>query len=381
MDVIEKTCGVKRVQDKDYDGVYSGMPPFEEVDKPVSKFEFWPAFVFYIPVVFQWLWLSLRYRGIGLPLNANPSVFLSGMVGERKSELFSKATGEAKRKIAPWGLLEKGSDIEHTYKNGLKIMTEKGLNFPLVAKPDIGCRGAGVRVIRNKQQLLAYIQQFPVGESILLQKLAPYPAEAGIFYIRYPGTTKGEVFSLTLKYLPYVIGDGVSTLRELIENNPRANVLQHLYLNRHQNKLETIIPAGQSYQLAFAGSHSRGAIFRDGREYITHELAQSLDKICDGLPEFYYGRFDIKFRDVDSLMDGRNYIIVEVNGASSEAAHIWDCRGSLKEVFRVLFYQYRTLFHLGAINRRRGFKPASLWALFQAWKKERRLVTNYPETE
>ncbi len=80
-------------------------------------------------------------------------------------------------------------------------------------------------------------------------------------------------------------------------------------------------------------------------------------------------------------MDGRNYIIVEVNGAGSEAAHIWDCRSSLGEVFRVLFYQYRTLFDLGAINRRRGLKPPSLWALFKAWRKARRLVKHYPETE
>ena len=260
-------------------------------------------------------------------------------------------------------------------------MQEKNLVYPLVAKPDTGCRGAGVQVVKNDYELLQYVKQFPVDGSILAQKLIPYEAEAGIFYIRYPGTTKGEIFSITLKYQPYVIGNGVDSLQQLIENDLRAGRLKHLYLPRHKDRLKDIIPAGQPYKLAFAGSHSRGSIFRDGREFITPELATSLDSVCDGVPEFHYGRIDVKFKDIDSLMNGRNYYIVEINGASSEAAHIWDCRGSLKEVFRVLFYQYHTLFQIGAINRRRGFKPPSLTKLIKAWWWEKRLVRQYPETK
>lgn len=381
MDVITELESSQLLRKKNKTDLHSGMPPLDDVKNPISVFEFWPGFIFYIPVVFQWIFLSIRYRGISLPMNANPSISLSGMVGEAKSEVFSMSCGEAKNKIASWVLLKKWNNPDDAVTRLKVLMEEKNLHYPLIAKPDVGCRGAGVRIIRSDDQLRNYIKIFPSEGDLMLQKLVPYEAEAGIFYIRYPGTTKGEIFSVTLKYQPRVIGNGVATLQQLIEADPRAGRVKHLYLPRHKHMLQVIIPKGQVFKLAFAGSHSQGSIFRDGREYITHELAKSLDKVCDGLPEFYYGRFDIKFRDIDSLMDGRNYYIVEINGASSEAAHIWDCRGSLKEVFRVLLYQYHTLFQIGAINRRRGFRPPSLKVFLKAWLKEKRLVENYPDTE
>ena len=361
--------------------IHSGMPPLDKVENPVSYFEFWPGVIIYIPVFFQWTLLSVWYRGLSLPLNANPGISLSGMVGETKSGTFSICSKEISKKIPPWFLLTQWQTPKDAVDLIQQRMKEKNIVFPVVAKPDIGCRGAGVQKVNNDRELLSYIKNFPKDGTILIQQLIPYEAEAGIFYIRYPGAPKGEIFSITLKYQPYVIGNGVESLQQLIEKDPRSGRLKHLYLARHKEWLNDIIPAGIPYKLAFAGSHSKGAIFRDGREFITPELTKSLDEICDGIPEFYYGRLDVKFRDIDSLMNGRNYYIVEINGASSEAAHIWDCRGSLREVFRVLFYQYRTLFQIGAINRRRGFKPPPLTSLIKGWRQEKRLVRQYPETK
>ena len=361
--------------------IHPGMPPLAEASKPVSFFEFWPSGLIYLPVAFQWLWLAIRYRGISLPLNSNPGITLSGMVGESKAEIFSKATDKARDRIAPWCLLSDWESPENAVWQARQLMGSIDLDFPVVAKPDIGCRGAGVQIIRSAQELQNYISSFPEQGKVVLQKLVPYEAEAGIFYIRYPGEKKGKIFSITLKYPPYIVGDGRSTLQQLIEKDPRSGLLSKLYLKRHKNKLSDIIPENQPFRLAFAGSHSRGCIFRDGCEFITEAMEKSFDQVADGLPEFYYGRIDIRFRDIESLMSGENYYILEINGASSEAGHIWDCRSSLKEVYRVLFYQYRTLFRLGWLNRRRGFRPPSLIRLLQSWKKERELVRFYPDTE
>lgn len=361
--------------------IHAGMPRLDLSRQPLSFFEFWPSALIYIPVVFQWLGLAIRYRGLSLPLVSNPGVSLSGMVGEAKSELFSKAEGEAKKRIAPWCLLSDWVSVEDGVWQARQLMGSLDLEFPLVAKPDVGCRGAGVQIIRSQDDLSRYIRDFPRSGKIVLQQIIPYEAEAGIFYIRFPGDQRGKIFSITLKYPPYVIGDGVHTLRQLIERDPRAGRLSKLYFQRHFQRLETVLPKGQAYRLAFAGSHSRGCIFRDGREFITPELEKAFDQVADGLPEFYYGRLDIRFRDIKSLMNGENYYILEVNGASSEAAHIWDARSSLKEVYRVLFYQYRTLFLLGWLNRRRGFRSPSIKTLIKAWWKERKLVRHYPDTE
>ncbi len=377
MDEVERFIAVTRA-DKP---VHPGMPKLIEAEKPLAFFEFWPGYLFYIPVVIQSLFLALRYRSLTLPLNANPAVHLSGMVGESKIEIFEKAQGNAKKRIARWALLSNWVDQSDALDQAKQRMAEKALDYPIVVKPDMGCRGVGVRIVRNDSELAEYVNAFPVGGRIVMQKMVPYEAEAGIFYIRYPGEKEGQIFSITLKYPPYVFGNGTDTLKQLIENDPRAGKLLHLYLHRHEAKLQEVLPKGQPFRLAFAGSHSRGCIFRDGRDFITPEMTKSFDQVCNGLGEFYYGRFDIRFRDIDSLMDGKNYYILEVNGASSEAAHIWDCRSSLKEVFRVLFYQYRTLFQLGDINRQRGFNPPSLRMLLKAWSQERRVVRKYPETE
>lgn len=361
--------------------VHPGMPGLEPVLKPISFFEFWPGYLFYIPVALQWLWLAIRFRGIGLPLIANPAIPLSGMVGESKSEVFSKASGLATEKIAPWILLDDWETGIQGANRAQRLFKHAGLDFPLVAKPDIGCRGSGVQLIRSKDELVEYIEKFPSDGRIIFQQLVPYEAEAGIFYIRYPGAENGEIISITLKYQPYVIGNGNNTLEELITLDPRAGRLKHLYLPRHQDQLSEVLPEGQPFRLAFTGSHSRGCIFRDGRKFITPELTKAFDRLCDDLPEFYYGRFDIRFKDIQSLMEGEDYYILEVNGASSEAAHIWDCRGSLIDAFKTLLYQYRTLFQLGVINRRRGFSAPSIRELLRAWLREKKLVGRYPETE
>ncbi len=361
--------------------IHKGMPELEKTDTPLSFFEFWPGVIIYIPVAFQWLMLAIRYRSLTVPLVANPLIPLGGMVGESKSTVFMQASGEARNKIAPWIVFTVTESKELTLNIASQLMTDKKLKFPVVAKPDIGCRGAGIRIIRDTQELSSYINHYPCGNDIILQKLIPYEAEAGIFYIRDPHKTKGELFSITLKYSPYVIGNGVNTLDQLIDKDERASHLADLYKSRHKDRLEDILPEGQAFRLAFSGSHCRGSIFRDGRKYITTELTDAINQVCMGLPEFYYGRIDIRFSDIESLMNGKQFYILEINGASSEAAHIWDSRSSLRELYRVLFYQYRTLFRLGAINRQRGFQTPSFIQLVKAWIKEKTLIRHYPETE
>ena len=108
-----------------------------------------------------------------------------------------------------------------------------------------------------------------------------------------------------------------------------------------------MIPAGSPFRLVFSASHCRGAVFRNGGQLITAELTQALDRIFDDIPDFYYGRLDIKFRDVESLRAGRDLQIIEINGASSESIHIWDRQTGFLSAVKTLLQQYRTLFTLG----------------------------------
>lgn len=364
-------------------GINEGMPPLEVSDNITSFFEFWPAWAMYTPVIIQWLVLSARYRSLSLPLIANPSIPLSGMVGESKSDILDLASEVSAKSICQFTTYHRSqtNSAQEDAEKALASYYHKGLSLPLVAKPDLGCRGAGVRLINQEDQLVDYLAAFPLGAKLLLQERSQYQAEAGVFYIRYPGQKQGKIISITLKYTPWVVGDGIHTLKELIMADKRAGKLSHIYLDRHLDKLDTVLEKGSSFRLAFAGSHSRGSIFRNGNEYITDALSQSLDTFFDGVPGYHFGRLDLKFKNINDLMEGKNYQILEMNGASSEATHIWDSRTSLFEAFKTLLVQYQILFKIGYLQRKEGHKPPSLFQLYKAWREEKRWVKDYPSTD
>ena len=359
-----------------------GMPKMDISGPAVSRYEFWPAWLFYTPVVLQSLWYSLKYRDIALPLIANPSIWLSGMVGESKQDILNLAGPYACEWILPFISVRKSNQSSNIQlRNVLKALQQKQLSYPLVAKPDKGCRGAGVRLINNEMQLLNYIRLFPCGADFLLQKKSDYDAEVGVFWFRYPGKSKGHIFSITLKYAPHLTGDGKHTLEQLIEADPRAGQLSHLYKSRHSDKLQMILPRGIKFRLAFAGSHCRGSIFKNGNRFISQALTDRLDTIFDDFRGFHFGRLDIKFRDIDNLMQGKDFQIIEINGAGSEATHIWDSKTPLKEIFTTLLYQYKILYQIGHLQKQAGYQPPSLGTLFKAFREEKALVAQYPSTD
>jgi len=364
---------------------HQGMPPLDEDGPPLSFFEFWPMWAFYPPVMLHAAWLMLRYRGVLLPSVANPSFPGGGFYGESKADILALAVKHVPEWVAPFVRVERpeaawpGLDVETDA--ALALLPDAGLALPVVAKPDLGCRGAGVKLVRSRADLMAYLQAFPRGATLVLQQLVPFEGEAGIFYCRRPGQARGRIISVTLKYFPYVTGDGQRTLRELILADPRAGQLSHLYFKRHTARLDKVPAAGQSIRLAFAGSHSRGAIFRNGTHLVTPEMEAAFDDISQRLPEFHFGRFDVRFERFADVQRGRGFTIVEVNGAGAESTHIWDRGMGLLQAWRDLMRQYCWLFEIGAANRARGFAPMTLAEFMRGYRREKFLTPQYPATD
>ena len=364
---------------------HHGMPPLDESGPPLSFFEFWPMWAFYPPVMAYAAWQMLRHRSVLLPTAANPSFPGGGFFGESKAEILALAVRHVPDWVAPFVTVDRpatpGPDASAERDAALAVLDRAGLALPVVAKPDLGCRGAGVKLVRTPEQLQAYLAAFPAGARLLLQRLVPHEGEAGIFYCRLPGQAKGRIVSITLKYFPHVVGDGRRSLRTLIEADPRAGKLAHLYLKRHIARLDTVPAAGEAVRLAFAGSHSRGAIFRNGTHLVTPEMEARFDAIAQALPEFHFGRFDVRFGSFSDVQLGRGFTILEINGAGAESTHIWDRRTGLLQAWRDLMRQYRWLFEIGAANRARGFQPMG-WADFRAaYRREKALTPLYPATD
>lgn len=350
--------------------------------KTVSFFEFWPGWIMYAPVFLQWMFLALRYQSLTLPFLANPSLKLAGMVGVAKTDLMKQATGKAKEVILPWihhEVDDRSANEQATIC--LKKAKDKQIELPLVCKPDIGCRGVGVKLVETQNQLENIIARYPVGATLICQKLASYEDEVGIFFVKDPQTGVVEMPSMTIKVLPRVTGDGVQTVGQLIEHDSRAGQLKFLYHERHKDKWGHIPAAGEDIRLVFSASHSKGAIFTNACEHVTPALMKAIDEIMQGFPDFYYGRLDVKFSNLESLKSGENLELIEVNGASAESIHIWDKDTKFFDAIKALLWQYSTLYRIGAYHRSQGKKPPTLTEFLQGWQTERRLTRHYPPTD
>ena len=349
--------------------------------RALSFFEFWPSWLFYTPAVTHWVMLGLRYGAQFLPAVANPHIEYGGFAGESKSSILDQVTGPARFLLAPYVVVPTDAkDPSADVEVAMAALAATGLTFPLVAKPDIGCNGTGVRLIHREADLLRYFTDFPRGPRVLLQELVPHEGEAGLFYIREPGAAQGRITSITLKHAPYVTGDGRSTLRELVLGDERAGKVPHLYLPRlqEQDRLETVPAQGERVRLVFAGNHCKGSIFEDGAAYASQEMTDAIDRLARAMPDFHFGRIDVRFESIASLRRGTGFRVIEINGVTSEPTHIWDPRTRLLDAWRTQFFHYGAAFRIGRANRARGFKPPSIPFMLRALQKQRRLLASYP---
>jgi hypothetical protein len=343
--------------------------------REISRFEFLPGWLAYGPVVLQWLLLGFWHGDLSLPTAANPAITTGGLCGESKTAILNLVSGAARDWIAPYTVITTSED---DVPRALQAMKEAGLSLPLVVKPDIGCNGTGVRLVEDDAALARTLAAFPRGVVLMLQHLVPYEGEAGIFYIRRPQDHAGHLTSLTLKHAPTVTGDGTSTIRTLIAADPRHGRLQHLYTERLAGRLDHVPAAGERVRLVFAGNHCRGSIFRNGAADMTPELATRIDEIARSMPDFHFGRIDVRYRSLHALREGTDFSIIEINGLGSEATHIWDPDTKLREVFLSQFRHYGAAFAIGAEMRRRGAKTSGLAAMWRDWRNQGRLMASYP---
>ncbi|GBQ65705.1 ATP-grasp domain-containing protein [Komagataeibacter swingsii] len=352
-----------------------GRPAKQAGTPTVSAFEFWPGWVFYTPIVLYWIILGLWHRDFSLPTAANPRIETGGLCGESKSSILDMAGDVAREWIAPYAVLTTGRD---DLPRALAAMKGAGLSFPVVLKPDIGCNGTGVRIMRDENGLRAGLAAFGRDVPVMLQHLIPYGHEVGLFYIRHPDEAEGRITSLTYKEVPCLTGDGTSTVEELVHADARTRLVPHIYLPRLKARLHEVPPAGQSLPLVFAGNHCKGSIFHDRTGDITPELRARVNTIMRDIPDFHFGRIDAKARSLASLRKGEDFQIIEINGVGSEATHIWDARTTLRDAYTTQFMHYRETFRIGAKKRREGWKSSGAMAMLRAWLRQRRLMASYP---
>jgi hypothetical protein len=309
--------------------------------------EYWSFHVVYGLIYPYWILLCLRARSIFFFNTANPYILNGGLLMESKKSIYDMIPEE----YYPRTLFFKNNSDEIQLIEGVAKMQ---LQFPLIAKPDIGMKGLCVKKINNEAELLDYAAGSKV--DFLVQEFIQFNEEVGVFYYRYPGEPKGHISGIVGKEFLTVTGDGFSTVRELLQQDKRF-ILQLPVLEKAMNTLDNILKHGEEYLLVPYGNHARGARFIDLSDLIDEELTESIDKICRQVKGFYYGRLDIRYNTWEELRQGKNFSIIELNGAGSEPAHIYDPKHTIFYAWKEIIRHWNILAKISRRNRRLLNKP------------------------
>lgn len=236
-------------------------------------------------------------------------------------------------------------------------LKEAGFDYPLIGKPDIGGRGRGVKILHTDEDVIEYCKTAIV--EFHIQKFVPFKNETGIFYYRYPGSAKGKLSGIVRKEFLSVTGDGRTSIRELLKKEQRSFLHLHNLEEMYGDYLDSILETGEEKIMVPYGNHARGAKFLDDSHLIDEQLTNVIDNACQQVKDFYYGRLDVRYNTWEELKQGKNFCIIEVNGAGSEPTHMYDPKHSLFFAWKEIIRHWILLWRISRMNHHKGHKYLS----------------------
>jgi hypothetical protein len=316
----------------------------------LRSWEYWPFGIVQFPLFIYYAWLAIRSRSFTFFSASNPGIVMGGMFGESKYDVIKKIPAQYIPKTI---LIRQPADTESI----LEQIKTSGLQFPLIFKPDIGERGFMVKRIHNESDVAQYIAT--IRYDFLVQELVDLPLEFGVFYVRFPNESKGNVTSVVMKEMLSVTGDGKSTLQELILSKDRAKLQWEKLKTIFHGRLHEVIAKDQLIELVSIGNHCLGTKFLNGGHLINDTLSATFDHVSKQIEGFYFGRFDLRCASTEDLYKG-NFKVMELNGCGAEPAHIYHPGFPLGKAMAVLFRHWRNIFLISRENVRRGAAYTSL---------------------
>ena len=316
--------------------------------KKFTQWEYWPAYMFYIPNVPYAIYLALKVKNITFFSVINPAIKSSGNGTESKFKTLQLIP----KPYRPNSIfIPENRDFETV----IKELHKKGLDFPIIVKPDIGFRGMLVEKIHSKKELLTYLNNYPI--ALILQEFVDLPNECGVFYHRIPGKKTGAINSLTFKSFLNVTGDGFSTLAALVSFDKRAQHYTRQLQKKHVEQWCKIPIKGEKIVLSYIGNHTRGTQFLNANHLIDKELVAVFDKIKDQIEGWNYGRLDVKYNTWEELKRGKHLKILEINGAVSEPTHIYDpYKNTYFEALQAIRLHWRFIYEIAKVNLAKGLQ-------------------------
>lgn len=317
----------------------------------ILNWEYWNTNVIYFPIFFYWILLSIKARSLGFFNASNPKIINGGFALESKKEIYDLIP----KKYYPETLFFKACE---TLENIKKALKKTSITFPFIIKPDMGLQGLRVEKINSWDELEIYLQK--TNYDFLVQECIKYPLEIGVFYYRMPNKSNGNISGIVNKDFLIVEGNSINTVKELIEQNPRFALQLSTLEKKYGDMLNDVLPIGQKLNLVPFGNHVRGSKFTDVSYRTNEKLTQTINAICLQIPDFHFGRLDIMFNSWEDLEQGKNFSIIELNGAGSEPTHIYDPKHSIFFAWKEIIKHYNILYKISNYNHQKGYSYLNL---------------------
>jgi hypothetical protein len=341
----------------------------------ISHWEYWPFAVVYFPIYPVWLWYAFKSRAFFFFGPSNPGIRNEGFIMESKKEIYDHYP---RQRMPATILVEASSNIREV----LQAIEDMQIQFPIIAKPDIGMQGIGVYILTSQNQLIVLLDKIQI--RYILQPFVPYDKEMGIFFIRTKTYPKGFISGIVEKVFLEVTGDGSSSIRQLLASSKRFSLQLPSLEKALGPRLEEILPAGEKEVLVPFGNHARGAMFLDVTKELSALLTPVMQQQLSSAPDFYYGRLDIRYHSLEDLINNKHWAIIEMNGAGSEPTHMYDPSHTIIKAWKEIIKHWHWLYKVSKENRKTGHKDISFregLKMYKAFKKYRKLLMHHKELE
>lgn len=193
---------------------------------------------------------------------------------------------------------------------------ENNITFPIIIKPTI-CSGVNrsVKLLNNINDLINYKKNMNKNEIYILQEYFNSKYEVGLLYEKLPHNKNGKIISIVSK-------------KKSNNNNWKALKCKNIASND-------------------------GVQCEDYTYMITEELTKSINDISNKIPDFYAGRYDIGFDNIDDFKKGKNFKIYELNGVMgfdlrTNRINNFEIFNSEKNYYMIRWYFIR--FYIGLLN-------------------------------
>lgn len=219
------------------------------------------------------------------------------------------------------------------------------ISYPVVLKPQFGNQGKGVIVnIKNRSELIeAYNRLIKEYKEIMIEAFV----EGKDYRVC---VVDGKVVAAALRIPPFVVGDGVKSIRELIDKineDPRRgsdheNVLTKIKIDEALSSklqeegynLRTVLPKGLVVYLRGNANISTGGIAVDCTDIICEENKEICIRASSALGLNICG-VDICCKDISKPLKGQG-AIVEMNSAPGIRMHHYPFEGQSRDVAKAI---------------------------------------------